>query len=46
MIQEPTVKDNALVVMRSACGVAVTMATIQISEGAIFLLQEKDRQPL
>ena len=34
-------KDNPLVVMCSACGVAVTKATIQISEGAIFTIGKR-----
>ena len=41
MIQEPTMKDNPLVVMCSACGVAITKATIQISVGAIFYYRKK-----
>ena len=41
MIQEPTMKDNPLVVVCSACGVAVTKAMIQISEGAIFYYRKK-----
>ena len=41
MIQEPTMKDNPLVVMCSACGVGVIKATIQISEGAIFFITGK-----
>ena len=43
MIQEPTMKDNPLVVMCSACGVAVTKAMIKISEGANFCYRKKTR---
>ena len=34
-------KDNPLVVMCSVCGVAVSKAMIQISEGAIFYYRKK-----
>jgi len=41
LTQEPTMKDNPPVVMWSACGVVVTKATIQSSEGAIFYYRKK-----
>jgi len=41
LIQERTIKDDPPVVMWSACGVVVTKATVQISEGAIFYYREK-----
>jgi len=41
LIQEPTMKDDPPVVMWLACGVVVTKATIQISEGAISYYRRK-----